>query len=177
MLQRLEQQPNFLFFIPFSDESTFKSNSVVNRHNIHYWSTENSRWVRYVDRQRVWSINVWGGIIGHHVIGPHFLNGNLNREMYLNVLQNEFRDMLDDIPVEIVRRMFFMQDGAPPHFAVNVRRYLDHEYRQRWIGRGGPIAWLPRSPDLTPCDYFLWGYIKAKVFIRYPSNNCIFFYS
>jgi hypothetical protein len=55
----------------------FKSNSVVNHHNMHYWSTENPRWVRYVDRQSVWSINVWGGIIGHHVIGPHFLNGNL----------------------------------------------------------------------------------------------------
>jgi hypothetical protein len=39
---------------------------------MYYWSTENPRWVRYVDRQRVWSINVWGGIIEHHVIGPHF---------------------------------------------------------------------------------------------------------
>jgi hypothetical protein len=50
----------------------FKSNSIVNRHNMYYWSTENPRWVRYVDRQRVWSINICGGIIGHHVIGPHF---------------------------------------------------------------------------------------------------------
>jgi hypothetical protein len=47
--------------------------------------------------------------------------------MYHNFLQNEFRDMLDDIPLEIVWRMFFMQDGAPPHFAVNIRRYLDHD--------------------------------------------------
>jgi hypothetical protein len=23
----------------------------------------------------------------------------------------------------------------------------------------------PRSPDLTPCDFFLWGYIKYKVFV------------
>ena len=22
------------------------------------------------------------------------------------------------------------------------------------------LPWLPRSPDLTPCDFFLWGYIK-----------------
>jgi hypothetical protein len=43
MLQRLEQQPNFPFFILFCDESTFKSSSVVNRHNMHYWSTENPR--------------------------------------------------------------------------------------------------------------------------------------
>jgi hypothetical protein len=30
----------------------------------------------------------------------------------------------------------------------------------RWIGRGGPIAWPLRSPDLTPLDFFLWGYVK-----------------
>ena len=25
--------------------------------------------------------------------------------------------------------------------------------------------WLAPSPDLTPCDYFLWGYVKEKVFV------------
>jgi hypothetical protein len=34
----------------------------------------------------------------------------------------------------------------------------------RWIGRGGPIAWPPRSPDLTPLDFFLWGYVKSIVY-------------
>jgi hypothetical protein len=27
------------------------------------------------------------------------------------------------------------------------------------------MFWLPRSPDLTPCDFFFWGYVKDKVFI------------
>ena len=27
------------------------------------------------------------------------------------------------------------------------------------------LPWPPRSPDLTPCDYFLWGYVKDQVFI------------
>ncbi len=31
-------------------------------------------------------------------------------------------------------------------------------------GRGGPISWAPRSPDLMPLDFFLWGYIKTKVY-------------
>jgi hypothetical protein len=34
----------------------------------------------------------------------------------------------------------------------------------RWIGRCGPIAWLLRSPDLTPLDFFLWGYVKNIVY-------------
>jgi len=25
--------------------------------------------------------------------------------------------------------------------------------------------WLELFPDLTPCDYFLWGYVKDKVFV------------
>ena len=26
------------------------------------------------------------------------------------------------------------------------------------------MLWPPRSPDLTPCDFFLWGYIKNNVY-------------
>jgi hypothetical protein len=26
-------------------------------------------------------------------------------------------------------------------------------------------CWQPRSPDLTPCDFFLWGYIKDIAFV------------
>jgi hypothetical protein len=32
------------------------------------------------------------------------------------------------------------------------------------IRRGGPISWPPRSPDLTPLDFFLWGYAKDQVY-------------
>ncbi|KDR09694.1 hypothetical protein L798_15624 [Zootermopsis nevadensis] len=27
----------------------------------------------------------------------------------------------------------------------------------------GPVAWPARSPDLTPTDFFLWGYTKDQV--------------
>ena len=29
-----------------------------------------------------------------------------------------------------------------------------------WFGRGGIIAWPPRSPDLTPLDLSVSGYVK-----------------
>ncbi|KAJ8913308.1 hypothetical protein NQ315_010976 [Exocentrus adspersus] len=28
----------------------------------------------------------------------------------------------------------------------------------------GPVAWLPRSPDLNPLDFYVWGYLKDKVY-------------
>jgi len=34
-----------------------------------------------------------------------------------------------------------------------------------WIGRGGTIAWPPKSPDLTPLNFSVWGYVKDKVFV------------
>ena len=36
----------------------------------------------------------------------------------------------------------------------------------RWIGRRGTIEWPARSPDLTPLDFFLWGYLKNKVYSK-----------
>ena len=58
----------------------------------------------------------------------------------------------------------FQQDGAPPHCGSHVGRVLDATFPDRWIGRDGPTAWPPRSPDITPLDFFLCGYVKDKVF-------------
>jgi hypothetical protein len=34
----------------------------------------------------------------------------------------------------------------------------------------GDIHWPPRSPDLSVCDFFLWGYLKSKVYAQKPRN-------
>ena len=64
--------------------------------------------------------------------------------------------------------LIFMQDGAPPHFALTVRAWLDQHFSGRWLGRRGPHEWPPRSPDLTPCDFYLWGYTKEEVYKTKP---------
>ena len=58
----------------------------------------------------------------------------------------------------------FQQDGAPPHWGSHVHRFLDVTFTNRWIGRCGPTPWPPRSPDITPLDFFLQGYVKDKAF-------------
>nr|XP_042901341.1 uncharacterized protein LOC122269952 [Parasteatoda tepidariorum] len=60
--------------------------------------------------------------------------------------------------------MWFQHDGAPAHFSIDVRNYLNATFGARWIGRGGPIPWPPRSPDLSSLDYFLWGHLKHLVY-------------
>ena len=61
---------------------------------------------------------------------------------------------------------WFMHDSAPAHFHLSVRRYLNRQYGEWWIGRGGPVLWPPRSPDLNPLDFCVWGYEKGLVYNR-----------
>ena len=60
--------------------------------------------------------------------------------------------------------MYFQNDGAPPHYTRHVREYLNEFFSNRWLGRGGPVAWPPRSPDFTPLDYYLWDHMKTLVY-------------
>jgi hypothetical protein len=64
----------------------------------------------------------------------------------------------------------FQQDGATPYFHREVREVLNRVLPHRGIGCHGPnenpfFWWPPRSPDLTPCDFFLWGYVKDTVYV------------
>ena len=65
---------------------------------------------------------------------------------------------------------YFQQDGAPPHYHSDVRSFLDEVLPNRWIGRRGFVEYPPRSPDLTPLDFFLWGYLKDKVYATKPAT-------
>lgn len=176
MTERIDQNPNFLNSIVFSDESTFCLNGHVNRHNSRYWSDTNPHWMEETHTQRPGKVNVWCGIIGPHIIGPVFINGNLTSEKYLQMLREDIVPQIrrlfpnynnGNIPAE---QIWFQQDGAPPHFGQQVRAYLDQIFADRWIGRRGTIEWPARSPDLTPLDFFLWGYLKNRVYVNRPHN-------
>ena len=66
--------------------------------------------------------------------------------------------------------LWWVQDGAAPHRARPVRRRLQEVFGQRVIAMGHTIQWPPRSSDLTPCDFFLWGYMKQKVYVSLPES-------
>lgn len=161
------RDPNFLKNVCFSDESTFHLTGYVNRHNCRYWCEENPNEHVAAHTQRPLKRNVWAGILANEVIGPFFIDGNLDGPKYILLLHYQIVPALQasaarqNIPWNDV---IFQQDGAPAHFARLVRDYLDLIFPNRWIGRNGPMEWPPRSPDLTPLDFFLWGFLKDRVF-------------
>lgn len=170
-LQRYEEDEMFFSKILWSDEATFHNNSHVNRHNLHYWSDQNPRWLRQIDHQHVWSLNVWCAIIGDTIIGPFFFDNIVNGRIFLNFLVEELPPLLEDLPLNLRQNMWMQLDGAPCHFSVIVRQHMNVIFPDRWIGRGGPVSWPPRSPDLTCLDYYLWGRIREIVYVNPPTTR------
>jgi hypothetical protein len=60
--------------------------------------------------------------------------------------------------------VIFQHAGTPPYYSAAVRQFLDATFPHRWIGRGGWLPWTPRSPDLTPLEFYFWGYVKQCVY-------------
>ncbi|ENN73068.1 hypothetical protein YQE_10306, partial [Dendroctonus ponderosae] len=113
------------------------------------WAAGNSYWIRTVPNQHPWSLNVWCGIIGDRIIGPHLFERHVNGNMYTNFLRNNLSQLLNQN-----MNVWFQQDGAPLHYVVEARSQLDKIFPNKWIGRGDPVNWPARSPDLTPLDFF-----------------------
>ncbi|KAG5311381.1 SETMR methyltransferase, partial [Acromyrmex insinuator] len=141
---QVEADPAFVAKVLFSDEvqheTTFTNKGDVNRHNMHYYADVNPHWKRHKEFQ-------------------HFV-------------RTELPNLLRNVPHNIQEIMWFQQDGAPAHRSRQVKNYLNERFSNRWIGLGSTTTqiWPPRSPDLTPLDFFLWGYLKEKVYKTEPTT-------
>ena len=93
-------------------------------------------------------IKVWAGLLCKGVLESIFFHTAVTHDLYLNMLR-------DNVLPQLQRQHdndFFQQDGAPPHYAIIVHKFLDEQLPSRWIGQRGPVEWPPRSPDLIPMD-------------------------
>ena len=134
---------------------------MVNKQKIRYWAQENPHWYAEKKEQGAARLMVWLGVWNQTFVGPFFFDGTVTGDNYLNMIANEMMPHLHALggPPE-----WFQQDGAPPHFAHQARHFLDDQFPDHWIGRGGPVEWSPRSPDLNPLDFSIWGLLKDKVY-------------
>jgi len=151
MLALQNNEPDLFKKIMFSDEASFFVNGCVTLRNCYFWGEKNPKilFKKTVGKERV---TVWCGMTADRLIGPFLLNDTMNADRYLRMLEEDVWPLIRN-----EQGLKFMQDGAPPHFANRVRQWLDIHFQNKWIGRGGPIHWPARSPDLTPCDFFFYG--------------------
>lgn len=160
------QNQDFFSNILFCDEATFTRDGFFNMHNAHSYSyvDNNPHVIKETKHQNRFSINVWIGVLEDNLLGPVELPSRLNGADYLDFLQNVLPNLLDGINLNVRRNLWFLHDGCPAHFSRDVREFLKNQYGEHWIGRGGPVAWPARSPDLNPCDFCVWGYLKTMVY-------------
>lgn len=172
-LEQLEVDPDFGRKIIFSDEAHFWLNGNVNKQNCRYWAENNPQEVHQVAMHPA-KVTVWCGFWAGGIIGPYFFENDdgvsitVNGERYRSMITNFFWHEIDNMDVE---DMWFQQDGATSHTARATMDLLHERFGGMVISRGGDINWPPRSCDLTPLDYFLWGFLKSQVYANQPQNT------
>ena len=167
----LQHAPNvrFLSNVVIGDEAVFCMNGHVSTQNVRCYAPKGNppdfKFERNHSRDK---LHVWIGLCGNgHIVGPYFFNRNVNGRTYGNMLNQFVFPAIAWIYQKfglVFDGIWWMQDGAPAHRTVLIRRMLRQKFQNRVVALNHPIEWPPRSPDLTPCDFFLWGYLKQKVF-------------
>lgn len=167
MLEMMRRDHDFLDRVLWTDEATFTRAGSFNTHNLHYYSIENPHVVRPTRFQIQFKYNVWAGMIGDRLIGPVILPDIMDTAAYTLFIRHELPRLLQEAGLNH-RNIWLQQDGAPPHWGLEARAAVQRLFQNRWIGRQGRgdvgVPWPPRSPDLAPCDFFLWGRVKELVY-------------
>jgi hypothetical protein len=83
--------------------------------------------------------------------------------MLETILRNELHPRQQDL-------LWFQQDGATAHTAEISMQVHRTMFPGRLVTRFGDITWLARSRDLVVPDYFIWGYVRSKVYETRPAN-------
>ncbi|GFU66683.1 transposable element Tc3 transposase [Trichonephila clavipes] len=155
-----------------SDEAPFWLNGYVNKQNCRIWSEANPQ--VYVETPlHPEKLTVWCALWAGGIIGPYFFkndeghNVTVNGDRYRAMITNFFIPELNNHDVQ---ELWFRQDVATCHTARATIDLLKDTFGDRRISRFGPVTWPPRSCDLTPLDYFLWGFVKSLVYADKPQT-------
>ncbi|GFW20152.1 putative DD41D transposase [Trichonephila clavipes] len=164
--------PDFHKRILFSDEAHFWLNGYVNKQNCRTWSEANPQ--VYVETPlHPEKLTVWCALWAGGIIGPYFFkndeghNVTVNGDRYATMITNF---CIPELNNHDVQELWFQQDDATCHTARAKTDLLKDTFGDRLISRFEPVNRPPRSCDLTPLDYFLWGYVKPLVYADKPQT-------
>lgn len=97
---------------------------------------------------------IWGSMSASGVGNLHFVEGIMNADKYINVLQNNLRPQIEQTRLNNID-CIFQQDGAACHTAKKVKHWmLEHNI--------SILNWTSSSPDLSPIET-LWHIMKKKL--------------
>ncbi|XP_069963847.1 uncharacterized protein [Bactrocera oleae] len=165
-LEKLQEVPAFSSQILFSDEAHFELNGYVNKQNCCIWDEE-----QFKENQE---LPVWCGLLADGIIRPYIFKNDVGENVTVN--DHRYRVMITDyLMSEIEARdhgcIWFQQGGATFHSSHQLINLLREHFGKQIISRFAPVDWPSRSCDITPLDFFLWGYVKSKVHTDNPAST------
>ena len=93
---------------------------------------------------------VWGAFSGNGLRILHTIEGTINTERYIQILQQHV------IPLNLPgRNMVFQQDNATPHKSRRTLNFIEENGIEL-------LSWPPQSPDLSPIEN-LWSFMKGRL--------------
>lgn len=149
--------------IIYSDEASFRTDGHVNRWNCYLWDYSRPDDFFAEEDQGAGRVTIWAGVSHDHIFGPYFFPSTVTADSYEAMLTEIFLpDLLQRFPT--TDGLWFQQDGAPAHTAHSPKVMLESNFGIRVISKGFSHEWPPRSPDLTPCDFYLWSAVSELVY-------------
>lgn len=160
-LDKMDEEEGFETRVLWTDEAHFNLDGTLSNSNCVIWSDHDPD-ISVKTSLHPSRVTVWTGFTSNFILPPAFFEQDetVTADRYLHILQNHMMPNLRSRR----RNLIYMQDGAAPHVALRVRQFLLDTFGDRVISRFFPWNWPARSPDLNPCDFFLWGYLKGRVF-------------
>ncbi|GFV88035.1 uncharacterized protein TNCV_3241851 [Trichonephila clavipes] len=159
--------PDFHKRILFSDEAHFWLNGYVNKQNCRIWSEANPQVYVETPLHPEKLTGALYGLVESFFKNDEGHNVTVNGDRYRAMITNFFIPELNN---HNVQELWFQQDGATCHTARATIDLLKDTFGDCLISRFGPVNWPPRSCDLTPLDYFLWGYVNPLVYADKPQT-------
>jgi len=145
---------------------------TVNKQNFLYWAENNPRDLhqRPLHSSRV---TVWCAVSHLGAVGPYFFEEGgetvtVTSNRYCEMLENFLRPRLDEF--DDSEDFWLQQDGTTTHATRRSLGHLIEMFPTRLVSLRSDIGWPARSPDLSPCEFFLWRYLKVEVYKHRPQT-------
>lgn len=140
----------------FSDESCI---SIMKDGRVRVWRRKGERlspqFINYVQKSGRFSVPVWGWCSGVGVGNLTLIDGRLDSQQYVDILENVFipqvRGIFGEEPIN------FIQDQSPIHTARSVKTWFDEHQQDITL-----INLPPKSPDLNIIEN-AWSLLKNRL--------------
>jgi hypothetical protein len=146
------ENPGILDCTRFSDKAWFHLSGYVNSQNTCLWGSENPH-ALFEELLHSQKVGVFCALSQRRIIGPMFFDTAVTSQVYIELFR-EFVNQLDDQELTLG---YYQQDEATSHTSGVSIAKVESFFPDRVISRG---LWPPRSPDLTPPDFFR-GYLRV----------------